>query len=269
MPSVSNIAIGSNLAAAAADKARHGMNESIARLSTGVRAMYGGDAAGHSLGTSVNAIAKSLAVAARNVEDGISLAQQGEGVLMEIGNIATRMRELGILSDNNELHGTAQTAAITAEVLALSHTADQIINKNRFNGFVTVGDATATQYAIGYGSLTASTTNVGPNHSVQESTTVITTGTTALDGTADADALLEDVAIALGNIAADLTALKSFQAVASNTSANMAATGARMMDTDFATETAELTKNSILNQAAMSMTAQANQAQSAILAVLQ
>ena len=46
MPSVSNIAIGANMAAAAAQKARHGMNESIARLSTGVRAMYGGDAAG-------------------------------------------------------------------------------------------------------------------------------------------------------------------------------------------------------------------------------
>ena len=50
MPSVSNIAIGANMAAAAANKARHGMNESIARLSTGVRAMYGGDAAGHSMG---------------------------------------------------------------------------------------------------------------------------------------------------------------------------------------------------------------------------
>ena len=51
MPSVSNIAIGANMAAAAANKARHGMNESIARLSTGIRAMYGGDAAGHSVGT--------------------------------------------------------------------------------------------------------------------------------------------------------------------------------------------------------------------------
>ena len=51
MPSVSNIAIGANMAAAAGTKARHGMNESIARLSTGIRAMYGGDSAGHSVGT--------------------------------------------------------------------------------------------------------------------------------------------------------------------------------------------------------------------------
>ena len=56
MPSVSNIAIGANMAAAAATKARHGMNESIARLSTGVRAMYGGDAAGYSMGQQTKAL---------------------------------------------------------------------------------------------------------------------------------------------------------------------------------------------------------------------
>ena len=74
---------------------------------------------------------------------------------------------------------------------------------------------------------------------------------------------------ALGNIAADLTALKAFQGAASATSANLAAASARIMDTDYATETANLTKNSILNQAALSMAAQANNAQSAILSVLQ
>ena len=84
-----------------------------------------------------------------------------------------------------------------------------------------------------------------------------------------ADARLGEVAKALGNIAADLTALKSMQAVASATGANLVAAGARVMDTDFAVETAQLTKNSILNQAAMAMAAQANQAQSAILSVLQ
>ena len=74
MPSVSNIAIGANLAAAAADKARHGMNESITRLSTGIRAMYGGDSAGHSVGTTHSADGKSHAAATRNIEDGISYA---------------------------------------------------------------------------------------------------------------------------------------------------------------------------------------------------
>ena len=60
MPSVSNIAIGANIAAAAGTKARHGMNESIARLSTGIRAMYGADSAGHSVGTTHNAKQKVM-----------------------------------------------------------------------------------------------------------------------------------------------------------------------------------------------------------------
>ena len=63
-----------------------------------------------------------------------------------------------------------------------------------------------------------------------------------------------------GNIAADLTALKAFQGAASATGANMAAAGARLIDTDFALETASLTKNAILNQAALAMAAQANAA---------
>ena len=93
--------------------------------------------------------------------------------------------------------------------------------------------------------------------------------TAAAGAESDADTLLAEVAKGLGNIAADLTALKAFQGAASSTSANMAAASARLMDTDFALETASLTKNAILNQAALAMAAQANAAQSSILSVLQ
>ena len=84
-----------------------------------------------------------------------------------------------------------------------------------------------------------------------------------------ADAVLEDVAIAMGHVAAGIAALKGRQAVAYSASANLAAAAARIEDTDFAKETANLAKNSVLNQSAMAMVAQANQGQSAILAVLQ
>ena len=86
---------------------------------------------------------------------------------------------------------------------------------------------------------------------------------------ANADAGLEDIALSLGNIAAGISALKARQAVAYSASANLAAAAARIEDTDFAKETANLAKYSVLNQSAMAMVAQANQAQSAILAVLQ
>ena len=109
--------------------------------------------------------------------------------------------------------------------------------------------------------------------------TTITTGisfeeslndfTTAVGADDTADIVLTDVALSLGNVAAGLAALKSTQAVNYAMASNLEAAASRILDTDFAKETANLTKNSVLNQSAMAMVAQANQAQSAILAVLQ
>ena len=84
-----------------------------------------------------------------------------------------------------------------------------------------------------------------------------------------ADTLLEDVALSLGNVAAGISSLKARQSVSYASAANLEAAASRIVDTDFAKETASLTKASVLNQSAMAMVAQANQAQSAILAVLQ
>ena len=84
-----------------------------------------------------------------------------------------------------------------------------------------------------------------------------------------ADLILADVGEALGNTAAAMTVLKARQNVAYSASANMLAAAARLEDTDFATSSANLAKYSILNQSAMAMVAQANQAQSAVLAVIQ
>ena len=269
MPSVSNIAIGANMAAAAANKARHGMNESIARLSTGIRAMYGGDAAGHSVGTVHSAQAKGYAAATRNIEDGISYLQAGESVLLEVANMGQRLRELGIQADNAELLSTAnkQIAAMNAEATILSDSITNILGTTKFNGLEVVDSAgTDAKAAIAFtGDAYDTTFTAGPAVNIATTATL----TTAAAATAAADTLLGSVASALGAIAADLTALKAFQGAASATSANTAAAAARIMDTDYATETASLTKNSILNQAALAMAAQANNAQSAILSVLQ
>ena len=267
MPSVSNIAIGANMAAAAANKARHGMNESIARLSTGVRAMYGADAAGHSMGKNIQAIGQSYGQAVRNIEDGISYAQMGESLLLEIGNLAQRLRELGIAADNDALIDDNQMAALNEEAQIIGDTVDQLLDKTKFNDVEVVDSALTNgkRVAIAYSHLTANTSNVGPEVTIAAIKTI-----SKADGAdSTADTLLASVAEGLGNLAADLTALKAFQGAAAATSANMAAAGARLIDTDFALETASLTKNAILNQAALSMAAQANSAQSSILSVLQ
>jgi len=263
MPSVSNISVGALVAGSAAAKARHGMNESIARLSTGMRSMYGGDAAGQSVANTLEARSKSWAMAARNAEDGISASQVVESALLEIAALAQRLRELGIQADNAALHQSASdTAALNAEAAAIGDAMDAIRDNTTFNG-VTLLSSTDTSINIG---VTDGGATVGLTFKLVACTAGVTAAAAA---DTNADAVLEDVAISLGNVAAGIAALKGRQAVAYSASANLAAAAARVEDTDFAKETANLTKNSVLNQSAMAMVAQANQAQSSILAVLQ
>ena len=134
MPSVSNIAIGAMMAGSAASKARHGMNESIARLSTGLRSIYGGDAAGQSVANTLQARAKSWAVAGRNAEDGISAAQLVESALMEISSLSQRLRELGTQANNSDILSDADMSALDAEAAAIYDTIDGIITSTKFNG---------------------------------------------------------------------------------------------------------------------------------------
>ena len=263
MPSVSNIAVGALIAGSAASKARHGMNESIARLSTGMRSMYGGDAAGQSVANTLQARSKSWAVCARNAEDGISAAQVAESALLEIASLAQRLRELGIQADNAALLSTTNDiAAMNAEAKAVSTAIDAIVSKTTFNG-VAMLDTSAVTKNIGVtddGATVALKTTDGISAATFQ---------TAAGAEGTADTVLKEVAISLGHVAAGISALKGRQAVAYAASANLAAAASRIEDTDFAAETANLTKNSVLNQSAMAMVAQANQAQSAILAVLQ
>lgn len=266
MPSVSNIAVGAAMAGAAASKARHQMNESIARLSTGIRSMYGGDAAGQSVANSLGARGASFAVAARNAEDGISFLQSAESVLLEMAALTTRLREIGIQYANNALLTTTDEAALNAEATAIGDALQAVATNTKFNDVVMVGNATAIEIAV-TDLASGGTATVGTATSITILNTGNITGANGVDGSADT--ALGLIAKSLGNVAAGMSSLKGYQSVAANASANLKAAAARIQDTDFALETAALTKASVLNQSAMAMVAQANQAQQAILTVIQ
>jgi len=267
MPSVSNIAVGAAMAGAAASKARHQMNESIARLSTGIRSMYGGDAAGQSIANSLGAKGASFAVAARNAEDGISFLQAAESLLLEVAALTTRLRELGIQYANKDLLTTTDEAALDAEAVAIGDAIDSIADNVKFNGTQLIGNAT------GGGAVTIGINDAGNTATVGTATTIAVTNTDNITGAngvdGSADTALGAIAKSLGNVAAGMSALKGYQAVAHASAANLKAAAARIQDTDYALETANLTKAAILNQSAMAMVAQANQAQQAILTVIQ
>ena len=262
MTSVSNVSIGAKLAGAAAADARHGMNEAIARLSTGRRSMYGGDAAAQAMADNIKARGMSYAVAARNAEDGLSVAQTIESAIMEIASLAQRLRELGIQADNAAIQSTSDIAALDAEAVAVTDAMALIEQTTKFNGKTIIDDADTT--------INIGVTDGGGTVTITSKLIVDKSDTTsATNAELSADGILADVGESLGNIAAAMTVLKARQAVAYSASANMLAAAARLQDTDFAASSANLAKFSILNQSAMAMVAQANQAQSAVLAVLQ
>ena len=249
MTTVSNIGIGAHLAGNAAAKARHGMNEAIARLSTGNRAMYGGDAAGHGAGLQFRAEGKSAYVAARGAEDGISFLQAAESALFEIAALNTRMRELEVQS-KSALLGTGEAAAIAAEETAVAAAG------NNIDTYALNGTALLTAAVNIITDLDGGTTSLGT-----------AAGLTLAADAADAQtALIQD---ALGDVAAGIASLKGHSGALYALAANAEAAAARMMDTDFAMASAQLAKFTVLNQSAMAMVAQANQANSALLSVLQ
>ena len=266
MSSISNISVGATYAGNMAHKARHEMNASIMRLSSGSRTVMGGDAAGQSIGNNLMARAKSHYVAARNAEDGISALLTSEAALNEIANLAYRVRELGVQADNAALlSSTMEVAAMNQEVAAIYDTINNIHDEVKFNEKALNGEGEKT-FSIG-SSIDGTNNNTIQTNDTME--TGIETFTTAADAEASADKILTDVAIGLGHVAAGISSLKGRQAVSYASAANLEAAASRILDTDYARETANLTKNSVLNQSAMAMVAQANQAQSAILAVLQ
>ena len=266
MASISNISVGANFAGNYAIKARHEMNASIMRLSSGNRTLAGGDAAGASVGSTLLARAKSHYVGARNTEDGISALLTAESALNEISQLAYRLREIGVASDNAALHTTAtETAALNAEANMIYDTINNIVEETKFNEKALNGE-TAITFAIGSSIDGTNNNTIATNDAMTAAIEDFTTGAAA---EASADLILIDVAIGLGNIAASLSSLKARQSVSYASAANLEAAASRVLDTDYARETANLTKASVLNQSAMAMVAQANQAQSSILAVLQ
>ena len=127
MASVSNISVGAAYAGNMAHKARHSMNASIMRLSSGNRTLMGGDSAGASIGNNLAARAKSHYIGARNAEDGISALLTAEAALNEIAQLAVRLRELGIQADNAALlSDTVDEVALNTEAIAIYDTIDNI-----------------------------------------------------------------------------------------------------------------------------------------------
>jgi flagellin len=247
---------------------------SMQRLSSGLRVNSAkDDAAGLAIAERMNTQVRGMNVAIRNANDGISLAQTAEGALGKVGDMLQRMRELAVQSAN-ATNGTGDRANLNAEYVQLSAEIGRTLTSTRFNGIDILATGAGAQiFQVGANSgetVTITTTNLATSTDI----TTVTGGNLSTVGAATA---------ALGNIDTALNTLNTeralygatqnrFEAVIGNlqvASENQAAARARIMDADFAAETANLSRAQILQQAGNAMVAQANQLPQQVLQLLQ
>jgi flagellin len=239
---------------------------SMERLSSGLRVNSSrDDAAGLAIASRMSSQIRGINVAIRNANDGISLGQAAEGALATITDALQRMRELAIQAQNGT-NGTSDRASLDNEYQQLSAEITRIGAQTKFNGVAIVGaGAGATVFQVGANNgdtLTVTTTAIA---------TVAGDLTTAANASTAVDAL--DTALTTVNTdrATYGAAMSRFSFAISNlqiTGENQSAARGRIVDADFAEETANLSRAQIMQQAGSAMVAQANQLPNQVLALL-
>lgn len=247
---------------------QNSLSTSMQRLSSGLRINSAkDDAAGLGISDRMTAQVRGLNIGARNALDGISLAQTAEGALSTITDMVQRMRDLAVQGANGT-NGTDDLASLDAEYQALAAEITRIGTATKFNGKAIIGgDAGAFKFQAG--------ANAGDEITVTTvaSSTYLTAGALTTTVLASAQITVLDTAlIAIGKGRGDLGASQNTLQFAvqnlNNASEQQAAARSRILDADFATETANLSRSQILQQAGTAMVAQANQLPQGVLALL-
>ncbi|MCL5255592.1 MAG: flagellin FliC [Gammaproteobacteria bacterium] len=266
----------------------NGLDTAFERLSSGFRINSAADdAAGLQITNRMTSQVEGLNQAVRNANDGISVAQVAEGALQESTNMLQRMRELVIQADNG-VNDDAELEAIQQEIDELAEEINRISNTTEFSGKTLLdgefadeddglmflvgargGDDETIEVNIGE----MSTTALGVGGDNDGAVTNIASVDVENDDSSEDRLKAIDQAISqVGQQRSELGAIQNrFQSTIanlSNISENVSAARSRIMDTDFAAETAELTRFQITQQASTSILAQANQRPQAALSLL-
>ena len=262
------------------------MGVAMQRLSSGLRVNSAkDDAAGLAIAERMNAQVRGMNVAARNANDGISLAQVAEGALSKIGDSLQRMRELAVQS-RNASNSLSDIDSLDKEFGELAKEIQRVIGGTTFNGKHVIGsDADTLTFQIGANTASddtidvattnmgsaaeiiavAGTDNTGAARGVIDSTSDTTTIKTVIDNIDTALNFVNDTRATYG------ATQSRFDAIISNlqvSAENQTAARSRIMDADFAAETANLSRAQILQQAGNAMVAQANQLPQQVLKLL-
>ena len=259
---------------------------SMQRLSSGLRVNSAKDnTADLTIAERMGAQVRGMNVAIRNANDGISLSQTAEGALGKVGDSLQRMRELAVQA-RNATNSSNDQDSMDKEFGELAKEIQRVLGGTTFNGKHVVGsDAGALNFQVGAGTSTddqiaITTTNMTTNTQITSVAGTDNTGAgrAVIDSTATSASIgtvIDNIDSAIDRVNSERAVLGAsqnrFDSVISNLNVaveNQTASRSRIMDADFAKETANLSRAQILQQAGNAMIAQANQLPQQVLALL-
>jgi flagellin len=257
------------------NQTQRALGGSYQRISSGLRiAKAADDAAGLAVAESLNAQSASGRVAMRNTNDGISVIQTAEGAMDSVGDIISRMRELAVQSSSETL-ADDERAYIQDEFEQLSSEIDRIASSTNFNGnSLTDGTTTALDVQVGVMNTANDRITITLND-LTASTLGVDTAGVDLSSAAGAQAAIDTFDTALDSVSSYRSELGAAQNRLDSALENMETyvenlegAESQIRDADFAFETAELAKNQILQQAGVSVLAQAKAMNQGVLSLL-
>lgn len=252
------------------------LNTSLQRLSSGLRINSAkDDAAGLFVAGQLTRDIRGINQAVRNAGDGISLGQTAEGALGEIANNLQRIREIAVQASNDTV---GDSSGLQLEVDQLTQEISRIVATTNFNGVDLLSGGGSVGFQVGASGAANNRISISLDDisSINAfNATLDATGTVDVTTTAAASAALADLSSDIDDVnsaRATYGAVQNrFEAVISNLqnyAENLTAARSRIEDADFAAETASLTRNQILQQAGVSILAQANTLPQAALQLL-
>ena len=276
MPQIINTNILSMTAQSNLNQTQTSLATSVQRLSSGLRINSAmDDPAGLAISMRMGSQVSGMQVAVRNANDAISLSQVADGTLGTVGNMLQQMRDLAVQASNGT-NGSGDLANLQTEFTSLATEIGRELSQTTFNGITVLGSgAGSSTYQVGANAgqtITLTTTNMASNSSVtavtSDSTALATGGTTASAMITSIDTALAAVNTERAKYGADEA---EFQSVITNLQTgveNQSAARSRIMDADFAAETANMSRANVLQQAGTAMIAQANQQPQQVLSLL-
>jgi len=278
-----SLTINTNIASIDAQRNLSGSQMSLAtsmqRLSSGLRINSAkDDAAGLSIAERMNAQVRGMNVAIRNTNDGISLAQTADGALAQVSNSLQRMRELAVQA-RNATNTSSDKDSLNKEFSQLQAEISRVLGGTTFNGKAMLGaDATTMNFQVGANTTSDDSVSIKTVNMTTDSTITAVTSTASIDSSATAGAIgtvIDNIDKAIDDVndtRATFGATESrFDSIISNLQSgveNQTAARSRIMDADFASETANMSRANVLQQAGTAMIAQANQQPQQVLTLL-